>query len=91
MRRKGWNHHLELDSVAFTKEEDIYMSNATSMNDHIFYRNLKKHYPTVDRGEGIYIYDTQGKQYLDGSGGAAVVGIGHRVKEITEAMIEQAG
>src|SRR4030043_690935 len=60
------------------------------MNDHIFYRNLKKFYPTVDHGEGIYIYDTQGKQYIDGSGGAAVVGIGHRVKEITEAMIRQA-
>ncbi|HSB05856.1 MAG TPA: aspartate aminotransferase family protein [Thermodesulfobacteriota bacterium] len=61
------------------------------MNDHVFYRNVKKSYPTVDRGEGVFIYDTQGKQYLDGSGGAAVVGIGHGVKEITETMIRQAG
>ncbi len=61
------------------------------MNDHVFYRNLKKFYPTVDRGEGVYIYDTQGKRYLDGSGGAAVVGIGHGVKEIRDAMLEQAG
>ncbi len=60
------------------------------MNNHVFYRNLKKSYPTVDRGEGIYIYDTKGKQYIDGSGGAAVVGIGHGVKEITEAMVRQA-
>jgi len=59
--------------------------------DHVFYRNLKKFYPTVDRGQGIYIYDMNGKQYIDGSGGAAVVGIGHGVKEITEAMIRQAG
>jgi adenosylmethionine-8-amino-7-oxononanoate aminotransferase len=58
--------------------------------DHVFYRSLKKFYPTVDRGEGIYIYDTEGKQYIDGSGGAAVVGIGHGVKEITEAMVQQA-
>jgi len=58
--------------------------------DHVFYRNLRKYYPTADRGEGIYIYDTEGKQYMDGSGGAAVVGIGHGVEEITEAMIRQA-
>ncbi len=61
-----------------------------TMEDHVFYRNLRKFYPTVDRGEGIYIYDTQGKQYIDGSGGAAVVGIGHGVEEVTEAMIQQA-
>ncbi len=59
--------------------------------DHVFYRSLRKFYPTVDRGEGIYIYDTQGKQYIDGSGGAAVVCIGHGVKEIAEAMMRQAG
>ncbi|MCJ7494654.1 MAG: aminotransferase class III-fold pyridoxal phosphate-dependent enzyme, partial [Deltaproteobacteria bacterium] len=57
---------------------------------HIFYRNLRKFYPTAARGEGIYIFDTEGKKYIDGSGGAAVVGIGHGVKEITEAMVRQA-
>lgn len=57
--------------------------------DHVFHRNLKRFYPTVERGEGVYIYDTEGKQYIDGSGGAAVIGIGHGVKEITEAMIRQ--
>ncbi len=61
-----------------------------STTDRVFYRNLRKFYPTVDRGEGVYIYDTEGKQYIDGSGGAAVVGIGHGVKEITEAMVHQA-
>jgi adenosylmethionine-8-amino-7-oxononanoate aminotransferase len=57
---------------------------------HGFYRNLQKTYPVAVRGEGIYIYDSSGKRYLDGSGGAAVVGIGHGVKEITEAMVRQA-
>jgi adenosylmethionine-8-amino-7-oxononanoate aminotransferase len=61
-----------------------------TMEDHVFYRNLRKYYPTVERGEGIYIYDTEGKQYIDGSGGAAVIGIGHGVEEITEAMVRQA-
>jgi adenosylmethionine-8-amino-7-oxononanoate aminotransferase len=61
-----------------------------TMEDHVFCRSLRKYYPTADRGEGIYIYDTEGKRYIDGSGGAAVVGIGHGVEEITEAMIRQA-
>ncbi|MGB9699936.1 MAG: aspartate aminotransferase family protein [Thermodesulfobacteriota bacterium] len=59
-------------------------------NDHVFHRNLKKDYPVVDRGEGIYLIDREGKKYIDGSGGAAVVGIGHGVKEITDAMVKQA-
>lgn len=58
--------------------------------DHVFYRNLKRDYPIIERGEGIYLFDRQGKRYIDGSGGAAVVGIGHGVKEITEAMVRQA-
>jgi adenosylmethionine-8-amino-7-oxononanoate aminotransferase len=59
-------------------------------NDHVFYRSPRKFYPTAERAEGIYIYDTEGKRYLDGSGGAAVVGIGHGVKEVFEAMTRQA-
>ena len=57
---------------------------------HVFYRNPNKGYPTVDRAEGVYVYDTQGKRYLDGSGGAAVVLIGHGIKEIRDAMLAQA-
>jgi adenosylmethionine-8-amino-7-oxononanoate aminotransferase len=51
---------------------------------------LQKYYPVVERGEGIYLFDRNGKKYIDGSGGAAVVTIGHGVKEITEAMMHQA-
>lgn len=58
--------------------------------DHVFYRNPNKFYPVVERGEGVYIYDTDGKRYLDGSGGAAVVLIGHGVKEVRDAMLAQA-
>jgi adenosylmethionine-8-amino-7-oxononanoate aminotransferase len=58
--------------------------------DHVFYRNPTKFYPTAVRGEGVYIHDADGKTYLDGSGGAAVVSIGHGVPEIREAMLMQA-
>lgn len=59
--------------------------------DHIFYRNPTKYYPTAERGEGIHIYDTEGKRYIDGSGGAVVASIGHGVEEIKKAMLDQAG
>ncbi len=61
-----------------------------SNQDHVFYRNPKKFYPTAQKGEGIFIFDAQGKRYIDGSGGAVVVSIGHGVKEVREAMLQQA-
>ncbi len=58
---------------------------------NVIYRDLHKHYPTVVRGEGIYLYDSDGKRYIDGSGGsAAVTSIGHGVEEVIEAMTRQA-
>ena len=60
------------------------------MDDRVLYRDLAATYPQVDRGEGVYLYDVEGKRYLDFVGGAAVVTIGHGVPEIAEAMARQA-
>ena len=65
------------------------LNNRAPNIDHIFYRNLRKFYPTVDRGEGIYIWDVEGNRYIDGSGGACVVSIGHGVKEVQQAISQQ--
>jgi acetylornithine/succinyldiaminopimelate/putrescine aminotransferase len=64
------------------------MSSKPNQED-VFYRTLRKRFPTVDHGEDIYPYDADGKRYIDGSGAAAVVSIGHGVREITEAMVKQ--
>jgi adenosylmethionine-8-amino-7-oxononanoate aminotransferase len=56
----------------------------------VFYRDLGKAFPTVVRGEGIYLYDTTGKRYLDACGGALVVSLGHGRKELARAMAAQA-
>ena len=42
------------------------------------------------RGEGVYVWDDSGHRYLDFSGSAAVNFIGHGVREIGDAMAEQA-
>lgn len=53
-------------------------------------RSFRKTFPPAVRGEGAYLWDAQGKQYLDFSGSAAVNFIGHGVAEIVSAMTEQA-
>jgi adenosylmethionine-8-amino-7-oxononanoate aminotransferase len=58
---------------------------------HVFYRKLTRTYPLITHGEGIYLYDEKGKRYIDGSGGALVVNIGHGQKEILQKMSEQMG
>src|ERR1700739_1106746 len=55
----------------------------------LFSRNLRKQYPVAVRGEGCWIIDADGRHYLDASGQAAVVSIGHGVEEIGHAMAEQ--
>jgi acetylornithine/N-succinyldiaminopimelate aminotransferase len=43
----------------------------------------------LERGEGSYVWDVDGKCYLDLAGGIAVCSLGHAHPEITEALIEQ--
>lgn len=58
---------------------------------HVFYRKLARTYPLITHGEGIYLYDENGKRYIDGSGGALVVNIGHGQKEILQKVAYQMG
>jgi acetylornithine aminotransferase len=45
---------------------------------------------TFDHGEGAYLWDTNGKQYLDALAGIAVCGLGHAHPAVTSAISEQA-
>jgi adenosylmethionine-8-amino-7-oxononanoate aminotransferase len=53
-------------------------------------RSFRKTFPFAVRGEGVYVWDADGKRYLDFSGSAAVTFIGHGVQEISAAMVDQA-
>jgi adenosylmethionine-8-amino-7-oxononanoate aminotransferase len=57
----------------------------------VFYRSLSRDFPLAVRAEGCWIEDEDGKRYLDAVGGAYVATIGHGVREIGEAMAQQAG
>ena len=59
-------------------------------NGHVFYRKMAHPRPKISHGQGIYLYDENGKQYLDGSGGPLVVNVGHGRPEVVKAITAQA-
>ena len=59
------------------------------MSSGLFPRHFHKNFPLASRGEGCWIIADDGRRFLDASGQAAVVNIGHGVPEIGRAMAEQ--
>lgn len=43
----------------------------------------------LDKGEGVYLYDAEGKKYLDFAAGIAVFALGYQDKEYNDALKEQ--
>ena len=46
--------------------------------------------PVAERGEGIFLFDSDGRRYVDACGGAAVSCLGHGHPAVIEAIAEQA-
>jgi adenosylmethionine-8-amino-7-oxononanoate aminotransferase len=55
----------------------------------VFYRKLNKPFVRAVSASGSTIIDEDGKKYLDASGGAVVVNVGHGVPEIANSVAEQ--
>jgi adenosylmethionine-8-amino-7-oxononanoate aminotransferase len=56
---------------------------------HVFHRAPKIAIPKAVAGDGVYIIDSDGKRYLDGSGGAAVSCLGHSDPDVIQAIKDQ--
>ena len=56
----------------------------------LFLKNPAGGYPTIVRGEGIHLYDDEGRRYIDGTAGASNVTLGHGRRDIAGVMGEQA-
>ena len=54
-------------------------------------RNYKRQPVAFVRGEGPWLWDDQGRRYLDALSGIAVCGLGHAHPAVTQALCEQAG
>ena len=57
---------------------------------HSSYEEGRGHVPVIVRGDGAWIYDDQGKRYLDGLAGLFTVQVGHGRTELAEAAGKQA-
>lgn len=57
----------------------------------VFHRAVAHDYPVAVRGEGIHIFDREGRRYIDASGGAAVSCLGHGHPKVVAAIREQIG
>ena len=57
------------------------------------YTNLVKHEVAgplvIERGKGIYVYDDQGKEYIEGMAGLWCAGLGFSEAALVDAAIEQ--
>ncbi len=55
----------------------------------VFPRKLNKPLPMADKAKGMQLMDTEGNNYLDASGGAVVLNVGHGREEIARAVYDQ--
>ena len=62
----------------------------TATGSKVFYRNFNKRLSTIIQGKGIYLYDDEGRKYLDACSGAVSANLGHGNEEIAKTMGEQA-
>ena len=56
---------------------------------HLLHRQIHHRYPQAVSGQGAYLFDHNGKRYIDASSGAAVSCLGHQHPQVLAAMIEQ--
>jgi adenosylmethionine-8-amino-7-oxononanoate aminotransferase len=66
------------------------MSSAVHYPDgNVLLRNLGKDLPVISHGEGIYLFDRDGRRYVDASSGALVVSVGHGNREVADTIHAQ--
>ena len=55
----------------------------------VFHRHLSRQFPVAVSGKGVRLTDSEGREYIDASGGAAVSCLGHGHPDILAAMHAQ--
>src|SRR6266516_6627438 len=62
----------------------------TARRSHVLHRSLRETPPVAVGGHGAWLIGADGREILDGSGGAAVSCLGHRHPRVLEAIARQA-
>lgn len=66
-------------------DEEIYAKDARD-----YLPVFARYQIVLDHGDGVYVYDTQGKKYIDYLGGIAVNVLGHNFPKLAKAIADQA-
>jgi len=74
------------DDLAAVARDHLWMH----FTRHSAYESDTSHVPVITRGEGAYIWDDQGRRYLDGLAGLFTVQVGHGRQELADAAAMQA-
>ena len=69
-----------MDMKSLLKKQEKYMWGQMNFYEHPI---------SIARGEGLYVWDTEGNKYLDFFGGILTVSCGHCHPKVTEALVDQ--
>lgn len=70
--------------------QQLSQSNWQALEQKLFLRTVNRTPVTLVRGQGVWVWDDQGRQYLDLVGGWAVNSLGHCPPSVVEALAKQA-
>jgi len=70
-------------------EEIIEMDKAHHLRPYLNFDTLEEGALPIERAEGIYVWDTDGKKYVDAIGGMWCTNIGAGSKEMADAIAQQ--
>lgn len=72
-------------------EESGALDRVRELENQYLLQNYARYPLMLDRGKGCYVYDPQGKRYLDFITGIGVNALGHAHPRLVQALREQAG
>src|SRR5690606_7180114 len=87
--------HFSVSCFLIAKMKNTQVSTATSTDyqqlDQQYYLQVFRRFPvTLEKGKGSYVWDTNGKKYLDALAGIAVNSVGHCHPKVVQAIQTQA-
>ena len=88
---KRWCMHqlkLSITKITVQKANHRRIERQAMSESHLFYQTTDRR-PRVARADGIYLWDKNGKRYIDASSGPMVSNIGHSNPRVLDAMKQQ--
>jgi len=58
-------------------------------SDHVLYPQMNIRYPEITKGEGVFLFDSEGKRYIDAAGGPVLCSLGYGLGEMGDVLRHQ--